>query len=92
LVWRRVPHPDFSDQGDWMYETHYRGLRLAACYNEGGPAAFIGHPADERWLDSIACDGSFESGADRCIEFADEALTRTDMLECLGVRSVAIAA
>lgn len=77
--------PDYSGPEDWIFEALYRGLRIACGYNDGGPVAWVGHPTEERWIDSVACDGSFESGAERAARLADEVMSRPDWLAALGV-------
>lgn len=73
LSWRVVTTvEDYSDPDDWVYEADYKGVRVACGYIDGGPVAWVGHPTEERWIDSVACDGSFESGAARAIELAEE--------------------
>lgn len=86
IVWQPVTHlPDYCKPGEWAYEADYRGLRIACGYNDGGPVAWAGHPTEDRWIDSVACDGSFESGAARAAELADEVLLRPEWLSALGL-------
>lgn len=79
LAWRRAANPDFSGEGEWMYEAEYDGLRVSCALNDGGPSAWVGHPVKDLWIDSGACDGSFESGAARAVELAWEVRRREDM-------------
>ena len=85
LTWKPIGLPCYSDPGDWAFESHYRGLKVACGYNDGGPVAWVGHATEERWFDSAACDGSFESGAERAVALADEVLGRPDWLAALGI-------
>jgi hypothetical protein len=78
-----VPVPNYSGSGEWIYEATYRGIRVACGYNDAGPVAWAGHPTEDRWIDSVACDGSFLSGAKRAVELADEVLSRPDLLKLL---------
>ncbi len=89
LSWRRVTTvPDYAESGDWLYEAEYAGVRLACGYNDGGPAAWVGHATKEQWIDSVACDGSFEGGARRAIELAIELFQRPDARSILGLPSL----
>jgi hypothetical protein len=88
LLWSQpsFPVPDYSGSGDWIYEATYQGIRVACGYNDGGPVAWAGHPTEDRWIDSVACDGSFLGGAKRAVELADEVLARQDWQELLGLQ------
>lgn len=89
ITWKPVSGiPDYSKPGEWIFEAFYRGLRIACGYNDGGPVAWVGHPTEDRWIDCVACDGSFESGAERAAALADETLGRPDWLAALGVTEV----
>jgi hypothetical protein len=91
LTWRPVIGlPDFSGPEDWAFESDYRGLRVACGYNDGGPVAWVGHPTEDWWIDSVACDGSFESGAARAAALADETLSRPEWLAAIGVKNVEV--
>lgn len=93
LVWAPVNgEPEYSGPGEWIFEASYKGLRVACGYNSGGPVAWVGHPVEDRWIDSVACDGSFESGAKRAMVMVELALADNAMLESLRFAPELIAA
>ena len=86
LTWKPIiSMEDYSEPSDWAFESEYRGLRVSCGCNDGGPVAWVGHPTEERWYSSVACDGSFESGAARAVRLADEVLARPDQMAALGI-------
>jgi len=86
LSWRLVTDvPNYAQEGEWLYEAEYEGVRVACGYNDGGPVAWVGHATKDQWIDSVACDGSFESGARRAIELAIELSQRPDARVGLGL-------
>ena len=87
LSWRLVTDvPNYAQAGEWLYETNYEGVRLACGYNDGGPIALVGHATKDQWIDSVACDGSFEDGARRAVELAIELFKCPDARDILGLQ------
>lgn len=73
LVWEHVKTAeDFNGPGAWLYEAKYGQVCVACGYNNSGPVAWVGCLAEDKWIDSRACDGSFMSGAQRAIEMAKD--------------------
>ena len=86
LDWHPVLNsPNFLADDEWLYEASYKNVRVSCGYNENGPQAFVGHPTADSWFDSVACDGTFEDGARRAVEFADELMARDYARKLLGL-------
>lgn len=94
LIWSiptDVPH-DYrrNDLGEWIFEAVYRGVRISCGYNECGPVAWVGHPTEDRWIDSVACNGSFESAAARAVALADEMFANDNWRTQLGINAATV--
>ncbi len=86
LDWKpETGNPEFSQAGDWLYEAKFEGVRVACGCNDGGPVVWVGHATKDVWIDSIACDGSFEGGARSAVDLAIELSQRPDARELLGL-------
>lgn len=77
LLWTPVEgNKDFSDPGNWIYEAMFEGMAVACGYSESGPVAWAGDKDTDTWVDSVACDGTFASGARRALELAADNAVR----------------
>lgn len=87
LEWQRVTTvEDFLEEGAWLFEAPYKGIRVACGFGEGGPQVWIGHPTKDLWAGCSGVDGSFEGEAVHAVAFAEEAMdTGTEIWEVIGI-------